>query len=397
MNDYLKSIEQTYEPIHENNGYQNEPENKSRFLGAIFGYFFKDVLIAVLVTIITALFITNSFFFKEASPGEAALNGALYDVNSFLVITEDDFNSFGKKYEEFFIKVYTLDNDYLVITHSYGSFYNNDDVFDVDDVSKVITLNNDGLNSILNGDKTKWNDKALINFYIPNDISSNQIINSELYNEVSLIKERTLYTDNFIQIISLITYIILTVSLFFILKPSIKNDFNLLMENKDKQYFGKIITGILIIMAFNIAAGVISIAFNNIFGVPDDISANQLSINITLKSPYFITMIFTAVIMAPIVEELVFRKSIFSLIKNKNIALAVSAIVFGFIHVTSEFLGGDFLLGISNFITYLAGGLALGYLYLKNDKNIITVMLIHAGYNLFGIVIQFLPGFLNFF
>ena len=47
-------------------------------------------------------------------------------------------------------------------------------------------------------------------------------------------------------------------------------------------------------------------------------------------------MILAVVIFTPIVEELVFRKAIFGLFKNKWVGFAVSTLIFGLIHVTGE-------------------------------------------------------------
>src|SRR5690554_7517728 len=133
------------------------------------------------------------------------------------------------------------------------------------------------------------------------------------------------------------------------------------------------------------------IANTNNFKITNEISANQITINLMLKSPYFILMVLSAVILGPIVEELVFRKSFFGLIKNDKIALIVSSLVFGLIHITTEILSGNIALVIVGSIPYIAGGFVFGYIYMRHKKNIVIPILAHMLYNLLSILLLFLP------
>ena len=96
--------------------------------------------------------------------------------------------------------------------------------------------------------------------------------------------------------------------------------------------------------------------FNGIFNIPNQISLNQLSIEVSLKSPFFILMVISVITFGPIVEELVLEKVFWSN-QNERTALIVSALIFGGIHVAQEFLTGDFLLGFSNLLDMQLQGL----------------------------------------
>ena len=93
---------------------------------------------------------------------------------------------------------------------------------------------------------------------------------------------------------------------------------------------------------------------------------------------YKILIILHAGLLAPIVEEIVYRKSIFEAIKNPAIFVVVSGIIFGFFHC----LSGDF----QNIIKYAIPGFVFGILYLY-DKNTMSNYLIHLLYNIIIILL----------
>ena len=85
------------------------------------------------------------------------------------------------------------------------------------------------------------------------------------------------------------------------------------------------------------------------------------------------------VIIAPILEEVVFRKIIFgTLYKRMNFILAgiISAVIFGLIHLDPTHL-----------LIYTAMGLVFAYLYVKT-KRIIVPIIAHAGMNGIVVLIQ---------
>ena len=91
-------------------------------------------------------------------------------------------------------------------------------------------------------------------------------------------------------------------------------------------------------------------------------------------------MATTTVFLAPIVEELVFRKSFFAVIKNKWIALVLSSFVFGIIHALST--AGTFQTKLIYAIPYFSSGLAFGIAYIRSDKNIIVPIACHMFNNI---------------
>ncbi len=104
---------------------------------------------------------------------------------------------------------------------------------------------------------------------------------------------------------------------------------------------------------------------------------NQILIELSLK--YCALPIFlSAGILAPIVEELIFRKAIFGLFTNKKIGLIISTLTFGVIHIVSSITQGyNFLELIVLTLPYIVAGLIFGFLYMKNNYNIYYVIVIH--------------------
>lgn len=94
---------------------------------------------------------------------------------------------------------------------------------------------------------------------------------------------------------------------------------------------------------------------------------------------------FNIVIFAPIVEEVVFREVLYKRLNVKyggNIALLVSSVIFGFMHIIPNLLVGKFE-GMIYIIQYIALGYILGYIF-KKDENISSGIVVHMLNNLFG-------------
>lgn len=114
-------------------------------------------------------------------------------------------------------------------------------------------------------------------------------------------------------------------------------------------------------------------------------SNNQEVLNGLLSAALFdkVSLVIFTVFFAPFVEEIVFRRAIFGFFEKTSIplAIAVSGLSFGFIHV----LSGDYV----QLIIYGSLGLALAYTYYRSNKNIMAVIAIHMIYNLIITIVMF--------
>ena len=103
-----------------------------------------------------------------------------------------------------------------------------------------------------------------------------------------------------------------------------------------------------------------------------NISNNQALLS---KWPIYITA-FLAIIIAPLIEELMFRGFIKKFIKNDILFVIISSLVFGGLHVTSA----DSLQQVLYIIPYSVLGLAFSLNYVKT-KNIASNIFLHSAWN----------------
>jgi membrane protease YdiL (CAAX protease family) len=100
-------------------------------------------------------------------------------------------------------------------------------------------------------------------------------------------------------------------------------------------------------------------------------SANEDSINTMFKDASNILkffFLFIIVIAAPILEELVFRKSLFFIFKNKILSVICSGLVFGILHITSEIGNAPFDVVLIHFIPYFISGISFSLMYAITDN-----------------------------
>ena len=82
---------------------------------------------------------------------------------------------------------------------------------------------------------------------------------------------------------------------------------------------------------------------------------------------------------APFVEEIVFRKAIFSFFKNDWLALLTSTLAFALIHVISSL---DFI----HIFPYLAAGFIFSLAYILSKRNIWVTIIAHSLINLISFI-----------
>ena len=115
-------------------------------------------------------------------------------------------------------------------------------------------------------------------------------------------------------------------------------------------------------------------------------SANQDAIvNMTNNAP--LLMIITTVIIAPFLEEMIFRVGIFQLFYNKNRLLAylLSGLGFGFVHIMAGLFSGD-ISQLLYWFPYSLLGFMLCHIYEKRDT-IFAPMIVHMMNNLIAMII----------
>lgn len=161
------------------------------------------------------------------------------------------------------------------------------------------------------------------------------------------------------------------------------------LDNIKEKNIGKIV---LITVGLGVAFLAVNICLSYIIdlisggGSGSNEEALEIMFNV---APY--SLVFSAVIFAPIVEEIVFRGAIFNLLYKEDKpykAILISGLLFGLLHVFSGLLGGSFV-ELLYLIIYFTMGAILGFIYHKT-KNIYICIGVHFINNLISVIIMFI-------
>ena len=141
--------------------------------------------------------------------------------------------------------------------------------------------------------------------------------------------------------------------------------------------------GIVMIYGISIVANMI---INFVLGGGSNDSANQLLFEDYLNNGALL-MAFQSVVLAPILEELLFRGLVFRSLRDKSkwLAIFASSFLFGFLHIYSALFAGD-LSQLIYLLSYGGMGFAFSYAYEKR-KTICVPILMHMINNLVAIIL----------
>lgn len=200
----------------------------------------------------------------------------------------------------------------------------------------------------------------------------------------SLLKIDLATVPYWIKVVYSIFYQLLILFLIaFIFRKELKKDFEDLKQNH-KTYFKKYLKYWFLMLALMM----ISNLFIQIV-LPNQIAGNEEQIREMFKvSPIYIFI--SSVLIAPFLEELVFRLGIRHVIKNDILFILVSGLVFGSLHV---FGNVEVPLDYLYIIPYSIPGFIFAYILTKS-KNIFTTMGLHFLHNGILMSLQFLIYFL---
>ena len=172
----------------------------------------------------------------------------------------------------------------------------------------------------------------------------------------------------FYYLAMILKYLLIIIFYLFYYKNYLKEkwkDFRLNFKKYFKIAFNDWIIGFIIMYVSNIF-------IMRIIGTPGQ---NEETVQKLISyTPMFAFLLTT--ILAPIVEEMVFRKSLKDCFKNKIIFMIVSGFLFGFVHV----------MGSSSYLEYLLiipyGALGVSFAHTLNETdNIYPTIMMHAIHN----------------
>jgi len=151
---------------------------------------------------------------------------------------------------------------------------------------------------------------------------------------------------------------------------------------------GKSITSVIVGYVFYYALAYV-IAFIIYLIIPQSANPNDQAIFDQAKLNVNV-MTVVGVILAPIVEEVLFRGVVFGTLRNKNRVLAyvISAIVFSVYHLWSYFLTGFDSSIFLHLLEYIPGAVVLAWCY-ERSHNLWAPIFLHALINLISLAVQF--------
>ena len=198
------------------------------------------------------------------------------------------------------------------------------------------------------------------------------------------------------------TYIFGLVVVLLIAGYMLINDFKELTKIKFKTFLIYILAGYGLFMLANYASAI----FQTVFNLTEEAGNEEAIVGIlnSGKSNFFF-MAISVVILAPIVEEIIFRKCFFNLFSRKfNTILTVlfSSLLFGAIHIITPVLSavteatqdpskwGSVITQFLYLFVYSTMGVGLGLAYQYSKRNLIPVIIIHMFNNFLSILVTVL-------
>ncbi len=193
-----------------------------------------------------------------------------------------------------------------------------------------------------------------------------------------------------LSLLNFLLYIILLIPMLLFLKTNINRDL-LLTKSLKFRIIGYTVSGYLYVLFGTFISQIIVSIFEGLFSISYDVSVNQIAVESMLSNNNPVIgqflLILSVVIIGPIVEELVFRKAIFGLIKSNMFAVILSSIFFALIHVSSEIMNNSLSVIFISGIPYFVLGCVFGFIYLRFNKNIFIPIFVHMLSNLISIVL----------
>jgi membrane protease YdiL (CAAX protease family) len=339
------------------------PKSPNNIKGYVYAITTYLVVMFIVATMIFIIFSGIEGFVETVTPEDTVVETLIQDnsaisilpVGGYVITTLDSLDDTHN--------VYTYDGFDFIIHNTLTTFLV-DDVFDFE-LFKAF-LENDSNIFIVYFESNSYNGVIYDDLDVPLTYQSFERI-----------------TTFALSLLNFIVYIFLFIPIVWFLMSDIRYDFFEFINKKHK-IIGFILSGYIYVFLANFLATSLMEIISLITGFESSTPVNQEAILDMLSSDGLVFTLLSAIIIGPIVEELIFRKAIFGLIKHKYVALVVSSVIFGFIHVSSE---SSILVSLYQVIPYVSLGFVFGYLYLKHEKNIMIPIIVHMLSNFISIIL----------
>ncbi|TNF09314.1 MAG: CPBP family intramembrane metalloprotease, partial [Bacillota bacterium] len=330
------------------------------------------LMMNVVVAIFYVIFLSIPSFTVTYSEEELLIEKLAMTEYGMVLMDETVYLDMDHPYKIYINQIGTYDN-YAVLLNESNTTY--EDTLVVEEV-----LDEFYLEVILSGLITKWPDTEHDIILIAGKDQVLPLIFTADYIEIDG-PITDLSTPSF-SFLNFVIYMVMLPLIVWMMKKEVINDFTVAKTWKTS-WISIILIGYVYLMLGNFISNTLSQFLANIFNITSGESVNQLSIQNALNSNGLIFMLVSAVILGPIVEELVFRKAMFGLFKNDYVGLAVSSLTFGAIHLLGE---SSIQTALVNGLVYFVMGFVFGLIYIKNNKNLYAPLAVHILSNLLSII-----------
>lgn len=178
--------------------------------------------------------------------------------------------------------------------------------------------------------------------------------------------------------------LLILIIIIFILKDTVLSNFKNYIRNI-KEYLSKYIK------YWFIALGLMYLSNFIVIFITKDIAQNEQGVRELFATSPILTFILAS-LLAPMLEELIFRLSIYKVIgKYKYLFIIISGLIFGSMHVLGNVTAWTDLLYL---IPYSIPGCVFAYTLVKSD-NIFVPISLHFIHNTFALLMQMLATFLQ--
>jgi len=350
---------------------QKDPERKKRYGYTLLIYL---LMMNVAVAFFYVIFMNVPSFKETFSEERLVLYQVATTEHGLAIMDEQDYLEYDDFYVDYVKSIGTYQN-YTVIVNLDNSHYE-DILLPLGFLDETVLL------SILDGTLTEWSDGIDITLIA----GKNQMLPLSFTADYKAVEgPKTELTTTAFSLLNFIVYVTMLPLIYIMIKKDVWTDFSV-AKTWRVEWLSIILVGYAYLMLGNFASSVLSNMFANLFGITTGDSVNQMNIRQAITSNGAFFMVISAVILGPIVEELVFRKAMFGLFKSPKVALAVSSFTFGAIHLLGE---SSIQTAIVNGLVYFVMGAVFGYIYLRNNKNLFAPLAVHILSNLISIIFIF--------
>lgn len=180
------------------------------------------------------------------------------------------------------------------------------------------------------------------------------------------------------QVIMAVLDVLFILIAIFCYREELKEDLNLLKTKYKKGQIIKIVLlGVVTMIALNVFTAFLAQVFHSDVLMDDNTASIQV-----LANQSMIYTIFKMMIFGVVAEEILFRESLNKVLANNILFVIISTIIYTGMHFV--FVGAP--TNIFQVLPYVFLAILLGTIYVKNDRNIILVMLIKFTYNLIPLI-----------